>query len=270
MIRYNITYLHVVATPRTCLPLHPSHPPDRIPQGTHVTPLRIESFPSAALPRLQPNLDHLPMHSVAIASAYPAILFEVHRREVNLAVWHRELPPALSGKSLRRLMREAPFTAVAEGPPDEVADLLSQRLPAPAPADLLLDLTDLAHAFAMVDRGGTTVRLRLEALTHDGCSRWHADAIGLRLLCTYRGPGTEWLPLDGGAETARAIPRDAPPPCTQARLGTGSVAILKGEAYPGNESGGCIHRSPPAGPGPRGRLLLCIDQTRWNLPDDET
>jgi hypothetical protein len=159
---------------------------------------------------------------------------------------------------------------VAEGAPDAVADLLSQRLPAPAPPDLLLDLTDLAHAFAMVDRGGTTVRVRLEALTHDGCSRLHADAIGLRLLCTYRGPATEWLPLDGGAGTARAIPRDAPPPCMPARLGTGSVAILKGEAYPGNESGGCIHRSPPAGPGPRARLLLCIDQTRWNLPDDET
>jgi hypothetical protein len=271
MICYNITSPHVVAAPRTNPPFRPAHKPDRVRQGTRdVTTLRIESFPSAALPPLQPNLDHLPMHSVAIASAHPAILFEVRRREVNLAVWHRELPPALGGKSLRRLMQAAPFTAVAEGEPDAVAAVLSQRLPAPAPADLLLDLTDLAHAFAMVDRGGTTVRVRLEALTHDGCSRWHADAIGLRLLCTYRGSGTEWLPLDGGAETARAIPRDAAPPCMPARLGTGSVAMLKGEAYPGNESGGCIHRSPPAGPGSRARLLLCIDQTRWNLPDDET
>jgi hypothetical protein len=235
-----------------------------------MTPLRIESFPSSALPRLQPRLDHLPMHSVAIASAHPAILFEVHRREVNLAVWHRALPPALGGPSLRPLMQRAPFTAVAEAPPDSVAALLSQRLPAPAPADLLLDLTDLAEAFAMIDDGGATVRMRLEALTHDGCSRWHADAVGLRLLCTYRGPGTEWLPLDGGAATARAIPRDAPPPCAPARLGTGAVAILKGEAYRGNEEGGCIHRSPPAGPGPRARLLLCIDQTRWNLPADDT
>ena len=134
----------------------------------------------------------------------------------------------------------------------------------PPHRDLLLDLTDLAQFFAALDNDAPSVRVRLEALTHDGCSRWHADAIGLRLLCTYRGPGTQWLPLDGGAATARAIGHDAPP-CSAAEFPTGAVAILKGEGYPDNPGAGCIHRSPPAGPGRRARLLLCIDQTKWNL-----
>jgi hypothetical protein len=234
-----------------------------------MTALWIESFPPTVLatsPPDEPGLDGLPTRCVAIASRHPGILPAVHRPEVNLAVWHRDLPAPLTGKTLGRLMRAAPFTAVAEGTPTAVAHLLSEQLPAPAPADLLLDLTDLALVFAALDDDAGSVRVRLEALTHDGCSRWHADAIGLRLLCTYHGPGTEWLPLDGGATTARAIGHDAPP-CAAAGLPTGAVAILKGEAYPDNAGAGCIHRSPPAGPGRRARLLLCIDQTKWNLPE---
>jgi hypothetical protein len=257
-----------------------------------MTALYIESFPPTALATPAPDdpgPHGLPTRCVAIASRHPGVLPAVHRPEVNLAVWHRDLPPSLTGMSqigaslteasltgasltgasppgtsLCRLMQAAPFTAVAEGSPLAIADLLSEQLPAPAPSDLLLDLTDLALVFAALDDDAGSVRVRLEALTHDGCSRWHADAIGLRLLCTYHGPGTEWLPLDGGATTARAIGRDTPP-CSAVGFPTGAVAILKGEGYPDNAGAGCIHRSPRAGPGRRARLLLCIDQTKWNL-----
>jgi hypothetical protein len=234
-----------------------------------MTRLWIESFPPTALERAvprRPGLEYLPSSCVCIASAHPGVLLDVHREEVNLAVWHRELPSPLAGRSLQGLMGAAPFTAVAEGAPAEVADILSGQLPASAPADLLLDVTDLAAVFSALD-DGAPVRVRLEALTHDGCCRWHADAVGLRMLSTYRGAGTEWLPLDGGAAVARTIGRDATPPCAAAQLPTGAVAILKGEGYPNNTGGGCIHRSPPAEPGRRARLLLCIDQIKWNLSE---
>jgi hypothetical protein len=232
-----------------------------------MTALCIESFPPTALsvpPHDTIEPDGLPTRCVAIAARHPAVLPAIHRPEVNLAVWDRAVPPSLAGDALDTLMHAAPFTVIAEAPPRAIGSALSERLPAPAAADLLGDITDLALFFAALDGDARSVRVRLEALTHDGCSRWHADAIGLRLLCTYRGPGTEWLPLDGGAATARGIGRDRPP-CAAAALPTGAVAILKGEGHPGNQGAGCIHRSPPAGPGKRARLLLCIDQTQWNL-----
>ncbi|HEY0183972.1 MAG TPA: DUF1826 domain-containing protein [Rhodopila sp.] len=232
--------------------------------------LWIESFPEEALKAALPGRGGLPSRGVAVASANPDILLQVRRREVNLAVWNRDLPDSLSTAALRRFMRAAPFSVVAEGPPAKVAGMLLDRLPRPAPPDLMLDVFDLAMVFAALDGDAPAVRARLEALTHDGCTRWHADAVGLRLLCTYRGGGTEWLPLDGGAAAARAIGRDAAPRCAT-QIPTGAVAILKGEAYrdprgQANAGGGCIHRSPPAGRGRRARLLLCIDQIRWNLP----
>ena len=103
------------------------------------------------------------------------------------------------------------------------------------------------------------MRIRLEAITGPACHRWHSDAVGLRLLCTYRGPGTEWLPIAGGARAARGIDPKALP-CERGQVATGAVAILKGEGFRGNAGFGCIHRSPPAGPGERARLLLCIDE----------
>jgi hypothetical protein len=227
--------------------------------------LRIESFPATALTQSRTSHDGMPDRGVTVASADPAILMTVHRPGVNLAIWHRDLPPTLSGASLRALLAAAPFTAIAVGAPPDLPDRLSAQLPAPAPLDLLLDLADLATVFTMLDGGPPRVRVRLEALVHDGCKKWHADSVGLRLLCTYRGPGTQWLPMDGGAPAARAM--DGTPPGSIGQIPPGAVAVLKGERYPDNLGNGCIHRSPPAGPGPRARLLLCVDQTEWNLEE---
>jgi hypothetical protein len=221
--------------------------------------LVVESFANIAP-------DGLPDRCVSVSSNDPRILLSVHRPEVHLAIWHRDLPNTLSGRDLRPLMAAAPFTAIANAPPAALTDRLAEVLPAPAPTDLLLDIADLALAFTMLDGHRGAVRVRLEALIHNGCSRWHADAIGLRLLCTYRGPGTEYLPLDGGAAAARELPIGAPHR-SMGRIATGAVAILKGEAHPGAAGRACIHRSPSAGPGQRARLLLCIDQPEWNLDE---
>jgi hypothetical protein len=123
---------------------------------------------------------------------------------------------------------------------------------------LAADLRLLARLFAGIleqDR----LRIRLEALEGDGCPRWHADKVGLRLLCTWHGAGTEWLARDGGAALARTLPMGTRLPGMK-RIGAGDIAILKGEAFPGHAGHGCIHRSPPrrAGDGPR--LLVCLDE----------
>ncbi len=219
--------------------------------------LVVESFPG-----LGPH--GLPDRCVSVSSGDPGVLLSVHRPEVHLAIWHRLLPSTLSGRQLRPLLDAAPFTAVACAPLEELTDSLARKLPAPPPADLLLDIDDLALGFAMLAGHRGTVRARLEALTHNGCSRWHADAIGLRMLCTYWGPGTEFLSLDGGAAMACQLPIGLPR-VAMGQIATGAVAIMKGEAHPDATGCACIHRSPAAGPGPRARLLLCIDQPDWNL-----
>lgn len=216
--------------------------------------LLLESFPAASI---LPGTDGPTWRCGAAASADPDVLIAILRPETNLAIWHRDIPDALS-RALAGLAVAAPFTATAEDVPEQAVDALVAALPQPAPLDLLLDIRRLAIAFATIADTGGAVRIRLEGISGPGCHRWHADAVGLRLLCTYRGAGTEWLPLAGGALAARGLGA-APLPAAPARIPRGAVAILKGEGHPGNAGAGCIHRSPRVGFRAGPRLLLCLD-----------
>jgi hypothetical protein len=217
--------------------------------------LMVESHPVAPPPPA--NLEPASERGIAASAADPMVLFETLRPAINLAIWHRPLPAPFS-RSLDGLMRHAPFCHTAEAAPADAVDAIAAALPAAAPVDLLVDMERLAVIFAGLI-GSDTIRMRLEAITGPACHRWHADAVGLRLLTTYRGPGTEWLALGGGGETARGL-NGGPKGPLRAAIPTGAIAILKGEGYPGNAGWGCIHRSPPAGPGARARLLLCLDE----------
>ncbi|WP_367115613.1 DUF1826 domain-containing protein [Thiohalocapsa sp.] len=60
--------------------------------------------------------------------------------------------------------------------------------------------------------GCPRIGLRLEVLHRPMCPRWHRDHNGIRLLCTWLGPGTQWLddaasPVSDPAQ----LPADAPP-----------------------------------------------------------
>ena len=124
---------------------------------------------------------------------------------------------------------------------------------------LLEDAIALVRDYCEIS-GLSQARMRLEQIRGDSCRRFHVDNVGLRMLCTYVGPGTEWVPPvlalgqnreDINAETIR-------------RIRTGDVAILKGSAWSGVGLKGILHRSPPLSGRPedeRIRLLLTIDES---------
>ena len=182
----------------------------------------------------------------AMAAGDPTVLFGVMAPGTRLAIWQRRMPRWAA--ALRPLLRAAPFRVVAEDEPGRAAGRVLAALPAPAPEMLAEDLHMLAGLFAVVAMR-PAVRLRLEGVVDDACTRWHADAVPLRLLCTYRGPGTEWRLGDGAGEEPGVI-------------GAPCAAVLKGNGFPGEPGGGCLHRSPALSRLPasrRARLLLCVD-----------
>lgn len=122
----------------------------------------------------------------------------------------------------------------------------------PAPA-LLADIAYLTELYGDLI-GCPAFGLRLVILDRTMCPRFHVDAVGVRLLCTYRGPGTEWA--------RREVLAHRDDPLAQRALGSADpfdALILKGSAWPGNETVGAVHRSPSPQGGPLPRLLLSID-----------
>ena len=116
--------------------------------------------------------------------------------------------------------------------------------------------------------GCESVGLRVEIVSRAMCPRFHMDHVGIRLLCTYRGPGTQWID-DEGADRSRlgagagGLPDEASGlfgPATQVReVAPFAVALLKGSHWQGNAQRGVIHRSPAVEEADFPRVLVAMD-----------
>ncbi len=185
-------------------------------------------------------------------------LSTIRHPNVTLALWRRRLPAKLAERIDQWPDADWPSLRLSTTPDRVARDVIAAAPLIAGP--LIADIARLARVYADIV-GCPSLVLRLERVTGDGCKYFHVDYVGVRLLCAYRGAGTQWAPEDAvrrdglGLGDNRAVLPDA----RRARsLRTGHVGLLKGEAWPGNRGRGLVHRSPPATPGSP-RLLLCID-----------
>lgn len=149
----------------------------------------------------------------------------------------------LSESDIAPLLAKAPFALRAEG---EVGELTAQ-LPE-LPDALIADIAALANRFAELT-GNSSLRVRLEGVTTNACKKVHADYTDVRLITTYAGPGTDFVPHDA---------EDHGGNCCLERVPTGAVALFKGRLF-GEGHAPCLHRSPPIEGSGEARLVLVID-----------
>jgi hypothetical protein len=116
--------------------------------------------------------------------------------------------------------------------------------------------------------GCPSAALRVEVLDRPMCPRFHVDRTGIRLVCTWRGPGTEWL-HDGWADRSRlgAGSRGLAdehsglmlPGAEVGNIPSFAVGLLKGSLWQGNAGRGAIHRSPQIAASDGPRVMLSLD-----------
>ncbi|WP_158773806.1 DUF1826 domain-containing protein [Cobetia sp. L2A1] len=189
-------------------------------------------------------------------------LGEIFCPDITLAVMQRRIDASLMLAIHAQLGGSYPLHMRWRGPIAEVRQALERYLPAPDAGEALIDdISTLGAAMGELFEV-TDIGLRLEVTQQAMCPRFHVDKIPVRLVTTYQGPGTQWLPegaadrlaLGHGQHGHQDICID---PEQIRELRPGSLALLKGECWPGNEGRGLIHRSPVV---PNGkRLMLSID-----------
>lgn len=180
------------------------------------------------------------MDAVALANAPAAACWTAIRRaDRPLAVEARDIGH-LAGLA-DDLAVSSPFERRSEGPVEAaVAGLGDVAEP------LAADIRDLAHRFAHLMQVGA-VRIRLEGIASNACRKIHSDYTDVRLITTYSGPGTDYLPQGLAPSDENLV-----------RLPAGHVALFKGRLFAeGHEP--CLHRSPPVGDTGEKRLVLVID-----------
>lgn len=202
----------------------------------------------------------------AVLGGSPDILPNIYKDSVNMVVWQRA-PTATLSKECQTLLTGKGLTSHRTTMSAAKIRNLDEKLPVLASSPhLRADIRLLAEMFSCLF-GLRAIGLRLTTLTEPMCPRFHVDRVPCRLITTYVGNGTEWLPHqlvdrsklgsgNGGlSDTASGL---IPSEQQIQRLSPGDVALFKGELWEGNEGAGVVHRSPPADCSQQ-RLLLSID-----------
>lgn len=184
-------------------------------------------------------------------SEQDTVLDDIRNSLVMMAIWARELSPALQSW-LESLPDEDLPTGRVLMRPDQTEEVLYGMYRKTDKA-FVADVGYLISRFAEIT-GNTQIDLRLDCISHDACWKFHQDQIDYRLLCTYRGPGTEFVSQDYAGEALRRQ-RDYRGPLQH--LDAPFVGLFKGSG-PANGRPGVVHRSPPASRTGGTRYLLCL------------
>ncbi|MEM9046698.1 MAG: DUF1826 domain-containing protein [Pseudomonadota bacterium] len=120
--------------------------------------------------------------------------------------------------------------------------------PAGPERDMLIDdVAALANIFAELMQAPYLL-LRLDVISSNACRKFHTDTVTARLICTYRGTGTQYGIAGDGAEPERVF--TAP---------TAAPIVLRGKNWPTIPQTGFVHRSPPIEGTGETRLVLVLD-----------
>ena len=140
---------------------------------------------------------------------------------------------------------------------------VAERLPDPRWLGnwLIDDVVDKAEMMAQLT-GAPMVRVGLDVIDDDHWREFHVDDVRLRLVTTYRGPGTEWV---SPRLASQLTPGIIPPTDAICQLATGHIAILRGGKGATPERPAVLHRSPPIAGTGIVRLLLAIDEIGRHL-----
>ncbi len=128
----------------------------------------------------------------------------------------------------------------------ELCDI-SQTPAGPHREQLIDDVAALADIFSDVMQT-TYLRLRLDVVTSNACRKFHIDAIKGRMICTYRGTGTQYGISTNGDDPSRVF-----------TVPTGAPILLRGTLWPEKPASGLLHRSPLIEGTGETRLVLVLD-----------
>lgn len=187
----------------------------------------------------------------AIVAGNTDVLHAIREDDVSIAIWEREPPSSLKNIVLTNLCNVR-FTASL----GELSDKLDHELATAGLKTgiernvLATDILALAKRFGAVMRLNE-VEIRLEHVTTNACKKFHGDYVTARLICTYVGPGTQWL--DG----ADAEDCGCGEPHNIQQMQPGDVGLFKGRIW--SEFHPAIHRSPPIEGRGEERLVLVIN-----------
>lgn len=199
-------------------------------------------------------------------SEEPIVFADIYQEDVNIATWKRDLSATLKESIQRFLIAKPTFQLNAIVTPENVSTCLCDEFASDGHPELVDNISELVDIFCCLLET-SHAGLRLTALDRAMCPKFHVDRVPCRLVTTYQGVATQWLPHDTVNRTKLGLGSKGlsdnesglyQHPDDIQQLQCGDVALLKGETWMNNENKGLVHRSPALAAGEQ-RLLLTLD-----------
>lgn len=196
----------------------------------------------------------------------PRILTEIYRSATNIAIWQRDLSATLKQSVNRFLNANPSFQASMTVTSASALSSLTEALGDRDQTELTENIAELVEMFCYLFEL-RRVGLRLTALDRAMCPKFHVDKVSCRLITTFQGLATEWLPHQAVNRQKLGLGSHGKTDSESGlyhnqhdiqQLSCGDVGLLKGELWQGNENAGLVHRSPALAANEH-RLLLTLD-----------
>jgi len=171
----------------------------------------------------------------------PDVLADIYREDTNMVVWQRQLSSTLQQSLGAFTVSNPSFKTSMTVTPDNALNSLREVLGPFNQNELCQNIAELVEMFCLLfelERTG----LRLSVLDHAMCPKFHVDQVPCRLVTTYHGIATQWLPQhkanreklghgsQGLADEASGLYQHNQ---DIQQLNCGEIALLKGERWEG-------------------------------------
>ena len=202
----------------------------------------------------------------SIKGKNPVILSDIYQEDINIVVWQRTLDENLKNLVSEFVRTNNSFQMSMVVTPKNVFSCINESLGNPTLIDLSKNISKLVDMFCLLFEI-KCAGLRLAVIDHGMCPKFHVDRVPCRLVTTYHGEATEWLPHNkvhreklglgskGKSDEQSGLYKSLD---DVQRLNCGDVALLKGEEWHQNQNAGLVHRSPLI-IAEKPRLLMTLD-----------
>jgi len=195
----------------------------------------------------------------------PTVLSDIYQEKINIAIWQRERPNSLKS-SVKEFLELNPtfqkeMTLTPQDALSRVNEFFDNKM-TEVSEDIAMLVDMFCYLFELKEAG-----MRLKVLDKAMCPKFHVDKVPCRLVTTYQGTATEWLPHEVVDQTKLGWGCNGLPDNESGlyqsesdiqQLHCGDVALIKGTLWDGNKNAGLVHRSPELISNEK-RLILTLD-----------
>ena len=191
----------------------------------------------------------------------PTVLSDIYKKEINIAIWRRQKQFLVKeflalNPTFQKEMILTPQDALSR-----INEFFDNNM-TEVSEDIALLVDMFCYLFELKQVG-----MRLKVLDKAMCPKFHVDKVPCRLVTTYQGMATEWLPHELVDQTKLGWRCNGLPDNESGlyqsesdiqQLDCGDVALIKGTLWKGNKNAGLVHRSPVLIANEK-RLILTLD-----------